>query len=223
MAQSEIPAFGSWDTTGNTPYTQKFENARKNKKPGISSHPNDPRRHPEPPTRSPLHPAYTPDTQGQNPLNPPHGRRHEADPHRRHSLPQRDVRGSAANAPRSPYRMVPGSASPAQPSNPSKPRQRAAGMHTPERRSPSEGQGQHTPRRSRMKQGGRGYDMPEDDVAVPPFGEWDESNAASGEKFTGIFNRVRDDKLSPNTSTRQPDTSRSQANKVKQTCPCCIL
>lgn len=65
--------------------------------------------------------------------------------------------------------------------------------------------------------------QPEDDVAVPPFGEWDEGNAASGEKFTGIFNRVRDDKLSPNTSTRQPDTNRSQENKVKQTCPCCIL
>lgn len=89
-------------------------------------------------------------------------------------------------------------------------------MQTPERRASSEGHGQHTPRRSRDKQGGRGYDAPEDDVAVPPFGEWDEGNAASGEKFTGIFNRVRDDKLSPNTSTRQPDTNRSQENKVKQ-------
>lgn len=224
MAQPDIPAFGNWDTTGNTPYKQKFENARKSKKAGISSHPNDPRRHPEPPTKSPLHPAYTPDAQGQSPMNPQHGRRQEADPHRRHSLSQqREVGGGTGSAPRSPYRMVHGSASPAQPNNPSKPKHKSSGMQTPERRASSEGHGQHTPRRSRGKQGGRGYDAPEDDVAVPPFGEWDEGNAASGEKFTGIFNRVRDDKLSPNTSTRQPDTNRSQENKVKQTCPCCIL
>uniref|UniRef100_A0A0E0KPL9 RIN4 pathogenic type III effector avirulence factor Avr cleavage site domain-containing protein n=1 Tax=Oryza punctata TaxID=4537 RepID=A0A0E0KPL9_ORYPU len=223
MAQPDIPAFGNWDSTGNTPYTQKFENARKNKKAGISSHPNDPRRHPEPPTKSPLHPAYAPDAQGQSPMNPQHGRRQEADhPHRRHPLPQREVGGSAS-APRSPYRMAHGSTSPAQPNNLPKPKHRSTGMRTPERRSPSEGHGQHTPRRSRGKQGGRGYDAPEDDVAVPPFGEWDEGNAASGEKFTGIFNRVRDDKLSPNTSTRQPDTNHRQENKVKQTCPCCIL
>jgi hypothetical protein len=35
----------------------------------------------------------------------------------------------------------------------------------------------------------------EEEVAVPPFGEWDDANAASGEKYTGIFNRVRDDRL----------------------------
>uniref|UniRef100_A0A0D9W423 RIN4 pathogenic type III effector avirulence factor Avr cleavage site domain-containing protein n=1 Tax=Leersia perrieri TaxID=77586 RepID=A0A0D9W423_9ORYZ len=214
MAQSNIPAFGNWDTTGNTPYTQKFENARKNKKPGISSHPNDPRRHPEPPAKSPLHPAYTPDTQGQSLMNPQHGRRHEADPHRRHPLPNRDV-GGGGSAPRSPYRMVTGSASPAQPNNPSKPKQRT-GMNTPDRRAPFEGHGQHTPGRTRTKQGGRGYDAHEDDVAVPPFGEWDEGNAESGEKYTGIFNRVRDDKLSPNSSTRQPGANRNQENMVKQ-------
>ncbi|KAL5215537.1 hypothetical protein ABZP36_006938 [Zizania latifolia] len=217
MAQPDIPAFGNLDITGNTSYTQKFENARKNRKTGISSHPNDPRRHAEPPVRSPLHSAHTPDPHGQSPMNPPHGRRHETDPHRRHSLPQR-VLGATASAPRSPYRMVPGSASSAQPNNPSKPKHRLAGMHALERRTSSEGHGQHTPGRSRMRQGGQGYDEPEDDVAIPKFGEWDEDNAASGEKYTGIFNRVRDDKLSPNSSTRQPTTNRSQENKVQQVC-----
>jgi hypothetical protein len=55
-------------------------------------------------------------------------------------------------------------------------------------------------------------------VAVPPFGEWDDANAASGEKYTGIFNRVRDDRLSPTSSARQPSTTRSEENKVQQVC-----
>ena len=59
--------------------------------------------------------------------------------------------------------------------------------------------------------------QPEEEVAVPPFGEWDDSNAASGEKYTGIFNRVRDDRLSPSTS-RQPSTTRGEENKEKQVC-----
>lgn len=58
----------------------------------------------------------------------------------------------------------------------------------------------------------------EEAAAVPPFGEWDDANAASGEKYTGIFNRVRDDRLSPNTSTRQPSTTRREENKVPQVC-----
>jgi hypothetical protein len=72
-----------------------------------------------------------------------------------------------------------------------------------------------------MKASDRGYE-PEEEVVVPPFGEWDDANAESGEKYTGIFNRVRDDRLSPNTS-RQPSTIRGAENKVKQKCFCCIL
>uniref|UniRef100_A0A453BUK1 RIN4 pathogenic type III effector avirulence factor Avr cleavage site domain-containing protein n=1 Tax=Aegilops tauschii subsp. strangulata TaxID=200361 RepID=A0A453BUK1_AEGTS len=60
---------------------------------------------------------------------------------------------------------------------------------------------------------------PDDEVAVPPFGEWDEANAASGEKYTGIFNRVRDDKLSPDSSARQQSSgNRKDENKVQQVC-----
>lgn len=56
-------------------------------------------------------------------------------------------------------------------------------------------------------------------MAVPPFGEWDEANAASGEKYTGIFNRVRDDKLSPDSSARQQSSgNRRDENKVQQVC-----
>ena len=61
--------------------------------------------------------------------------------------------------------------------------------------------------------------QPEEEVAVPPFGEWDDANAASGEKYTGIFNRVRDDKLSPESSSRhQSSRNRREENKVEQVC-----
>ncbi|KAL6652732.1 hypothetical protein ACP70R_011657 [Stipagrostis hirtigluma subsp. patula] len=174
-------------------------------------------------------------TQNQGPRNPPHRTRPETDPHRhsghptqrepaprRHANPQRE-QGRNASAPRSPYRAAAGSASPRQPNDQPKSKHRSMGMQTPERRASSEGHGQHTPGRSKMKQNARGYEA-EEEVAVPPFGEWDEANAASGEKYTGIFNRVRDDKLSPNTSARQSSSAtRGQENKVKQTCPCCIL
>lgn len=256
VQQSEIPPFGDWETTGNTPYTQKFEDARKNNKTGVPAQPNDPRRNPEPPRKSPLHPtAYKTDPQNQGPRNPTHRPRPETDHQRpsdhpthrepaprRHSNLQRE-QGGNVGAPRSPYRTAAGSASPMQPSNQSKPKHRSTGMQTPERRASSEGYGQHTPGRSRMKPSDRGYEViipyghfqqhvlpleyftlysclliqPEE-VAVPPFGEWDDANAASGEKYTGIFNRVRDDRLSPNTSARQPSTSHGEQNKAQQVC-----
>jgi hypothetical protein len=53
---------------------------------------------------------------------------------------------------------------------------------------------------------------------VPPFGDWDDGNAASGEKYTGIFNKVRDNKLSPSSSIGQPSTAYSQENNVQQVC-----
>lgn len=166
MQQPEIPAFGDWETTGNTPYTQKFKDARKNKKTGIPAQPNDPRQNLEPPRKSPLHPtAYITDPQDQGPGNPPHRPRPEADhqrysdrptnrepAQRRQANPQRE-QGSNVSAPRSLYRTAPGSASPI-PNNQSKPKNRSTGMQTPERRASSEGPGQHTPGRYRTKPGG---------------------------------------------------------------------
>lgn len=228
-AQPRIPTFGDWENSVDVPYTQKFEGARKNRKTGIYANPNEPGRNPEPPRQSPLNPsAYTPEPREQGPRTPLHGRRPANDPHhreaapRRPTNPQREQRGDA-NAPRSPYRNAVGSASPMQSNSPSHPKPRAGGMQTPERRPSSDAHGQHTPGRSRMRQSNQGYN-PDDEVAVPPFGEWDEGNAASGEKFTGIFNRVRDDKLSPDSSSRHPSSGHSKKdNKVQQTCPCCIL
>uniref|UniRef100_A0ACD5U9H7 Uncharacterized protein n=1 Tax=Avena sativa TaxID=4498 RepID=A0ACD5U9H7_AVESA len=225
--QPRIPAFGNWEnSTEDVPYTQKFEGARKSKKTGVYANPNEPGSQPEPPRKSPLHPSATPDPREQAPRTPQHGRRPANDPHHREAAPRRHTReqGGDGSTPRSPYRNSAGYASPMQSNSPSNPKHRAAGMQTPERRVSSDTHGQNTPGRSRMRPSNQGYNMPEEEVAVPPFGEWDAGDAASGEKYTGIFNRVRDDKLSPDSSSRQQQSgNRRQDNKVEQTCPCCIL
>ncbi|KAM0890146.1 hypothetical protein ACQ4PT_027237 [Festuca glaucescens] len=218
-----IPAFGDWEnSTEEVPYTQKFEGARKSKKTGVYANPNEPGRHPEPPHKSPLNPsAYTTDPREQGPRTPQHGRRPANDPHHREAVPlrqtnpQREQLGDGS-APRSPYRNAAGSASPMHSNSPSRPKPRATGMQTPDRRASSEAHGQHTPGRSRMRPSNQGYNA-EEEVAVPPFGEWDAGDATSGEKYTGIFNRVRDDKLSPDSSSRQQSSgNRRQDNKVEQ-------
>nr|CAD1839103.1 unnamed protein product [Ananas comosus var. bracteatus] len=62
----------------------------------------------------------------------------------------------------------------------------------------SKGGGSHgpnnTPGRSRMRGGGRGDESPEMGSTVPKFGEWDEKDPSSADNFTGIFNKVREEK-----------------------------
>ncbi|XP_020589560.1 RPM1-interacting protein 4-like [Phalaenopsis equestris] len=52
----------------------------------------------------------------------------------------------------------------------------------------------NTPGRSRLKAGSRADESPEEGAAVPKFGEWDEDNPSSADGFTGIFNKVREEK-----------------------------
>jgi hypothetical protein len=63
------------------------------------------------------------------------------------------------SAPRSPYRNAAGSASPMHSNSPSRPKPRATGMQTPERRASSDAHGQHTPGRSRMRPSNQGYNV----------------------------------------------------------------
>ncbi|ONK56189.1 uncharacterized protein A4U43_C10F5050 [Asparagus officinalis] len=52
----------------------------------------------------------------------------------------------------------------------------------------------NTPGRFKTRTGGRGDDSPDKSPAVPRFGDWDENNPSSGEGFTGIFEKVREEK-----------------------------
>ncbi|XP_042402340.1 uncharacterized protein LOC121992202 isoform X2 [Zingiber officinale] len=44
-----------------------------------------------------------------------------------------------------------------------------------------------------------------DDVAVPPFAEWDENDPASGEKYTGIFKLIAENRRTPGTPYQPPE------------------
>uniref|UniRef100_A0A0E0K042 RIN4 pathogenic type III effector avirulence factor Avr cleavage site domain-containing protein n=1 Tax=Oryza punctata TaxID=4537 RepID=A0A0E0K042_ORYPU len=239
MSQGGVPTFGNWSAAGDTPYTQKFENLRRSKKTagGVYSNPNEvtetPDQPPPPPLRSPLHPSShnTPDALNQrqryerkpetghprpagSPLHRENLPRRHANPLRQHHLDH----GGYGGSPRSPYREVAAATSAAAAASP-RSRYRSAGMQTPDRKaSSSDGRVPMTPGRSRLKQGGRGFEPASDEVTVPPFGDWDDANAASGEKYTGIFNRVRRDKLSPNSSVKQqpPSSSGRQEHEVQQ-------
>ncbi|KAL2336815.1 hypothetical protein Fmac_011261 [Flemingia macrophylla] len=70
---------------------------------------------------------------------------------------------------------------------------------TPGRDSPSwEGKNSYdshgTPGRSRLRPINRGDETPDKGAAVPKFGDWNESDPASADGFTHIFNKVREEK-----------------------------
>nr|CAD1824430.1 unnamed protein product [Ananas comosus var. bracteatus] len=64
-------------------------------------------------------------------------------------------------------------------------------------RSQAHGHDAKTTERPRRRHGGRGNVTPEREFVVPPFGKWDESNPKSGDKYTGIFEKLREDRQSP--------------------------
>ncbi|XP_051127900.1 RPM1-interacting protein 4-like [Andrographis paniculata] len=66
-----------------------------------------------------------------------------------------------------------------------------------------------TPGRSRLRSVTRGDDSPERGPAVPKFGDWDETDPSTGEGYTQIFNKVREEKHS--------DTGRAPAATTTET------
>ncbi|CAK9173717.1 unnamed protein product [Ilex paraguariensis] len=58
----------------------------------------------------------------------------------------------------------------------------------------SHGLAPSTPGRSRLRSVTCGDETPDRSPAIPKFGEWNESDPASVEGFTHIFNRVREER-----------------------------
>lgn len=198
MAKAHVPKFGNWEGDDDVPYTQYFDNARKGKIAGKIINPNDPQENPEsfnkpnsvstPPTMRQSDGAKRRDADVR--LAPGSPLRHDAvsrkpvDPHR---MQNRISAGSDRSLEQSPLH----------PSYQAKAGGRA-GVNSPswEKRSSLEGHGlaPNTPGRLKGRPGGRGDGMPEKGSAVPKFGEWDESDPASADGFTHIFNKVREEK-----------------------------
>ncbi|KAK7395440.1 hypothetical protein VNO78_15998 [Psophocarpus tetragonolobus] len=104
---------------------------------------------------------------------------------------------------------------------------------TPGRDSPSwEGKNSYdrshgTPGRSRLRPFNRGDETPDKGAAVPKFGDWDESNPASADGYTHIFNKVREEKQvgaghMPGTPNGRQFAARNQPadNKAQSCCFC---
>ncbi|RVW45866.1 RPM1-interacting protein 4 [Vitis vinifera] len=166
MAQrSHVPKFGNWDND-NVPYTAYFDNARKEKTgpTGLRINPNDPEENPE---------AFM---FGRSEATPPHHLNPQKPPQKKTTRSINSESGSEkSNLDYSHLRkksqLSDGGSSSLSPSVPGPSHTRLKSIGTP----------------------------PPDDHAhrvasVPKFGAWDETDPTSGEGFTVIFNKVKQER-----------------------------
>ncbi|KAJ6801454.1 RPM1-interacting protein 4-like [Iris pallida] len=184
---ARVPKFGNWESGDDVPYTQYFDNARKGKTAGKLINPNDPQENPVSFSQDmPVQPATfrTYELEAAGPKNDDvhryRDRDYPSDPNRR----ARKSGGSDSSFDQSPLH----------PAYQAKGRSRV-GANSPslEKKGASEG-APNTPGRARGKNGGRGGEIPGRGPEVPKFGEWDESDPASADDFSHIFNKVREER-----------------------------
>ncbi|KAF7845583.1 RPM1-interacting protein 4 [Senna tora] len=223
MAQnSHVPKFGNWESEENVPYTAYFDKARKGRTSTKTINPNDPEESPD------LAADNVSNRNGSDSTH--HHGEHGAVSTDTHRKPARQSTGSENSIERSPLHR--------QAKTPGR-----DGHNGEAKNSYDSSHG--TPGRSRLKPVNRGdetvYNMQHNtyslkliyhpkavqhlvadgdgDAAVPKFGEWDESDPASADGFTHIFNKVREErqgaKQAPGTPTQRSYITRSQANDDK--------
>ncbi|MCD7453709.1 hypothetical protein HAX54_021900 [Datura stramonium] len=170
MSGSHVPEFGNWDGE-NVPYTAYFENARKNNKGGKMINPNDPEENPE---------AFAYSGYDDASINPSigSGQNKSIGPTNSNSESfgdnQRNISGFSVNQPTR--------------------RQRISDV---KKKKNDRGNGFFPPSPNRLIKNSRN---PSDDLScssaasVPKFGAWDEKDPTSGEGFTVIFNKVKEEK-----------------------------
>lgn len=210
-----VPKFGSWEDEGQGDhlYTQYFENARKGKSPGRSVNQNDRNEDTEALSNDPPSIKASPLRAGSDP-----GQRKQKDERRANR--EDDLRRHEATA-RKPYADSPNHRY-GDPANYDGTARKASNERSPMHArhqtrlankggvsSPSgdrRGSAPTTPGRSKLRSSGRGDETPERGSAVPKFGEWDEKDPSTGEGFTDIFDKVREEKQSglDNVGTSNP-------------------
>ncbi|KAM3189853.1 hypothetical protein ACQJBY_068232 [Aegilops geniculata] len=198
---AHVPKFGNWDNDGNVPYTLYFDNARKGKG-GKPINPNDPVENPEAFSSSVVAPSPNRSFDQGRPALPP------ASPPPAHHHERRPSDAPAAAPPLSPYHRNAGGEPPRR--GPGGGRAGGGGYSVEQSPAPSplhpygqsraeysDGSGYglvaNSVDRSRARGASRGNETPTRGSAVPKFGDWD-SNPASADGYTHIFNKVREEK-----------------------------
>ncbi|XP_047071536.1 RPM1-interacting protein 4-like isoform X1 [Lolium rigidum] len=203
MAHQGVPKFGSWEDEGQA-YTQYFENARKGKSPGRSVNPNNPKEATEAPSNDPPSVKASPLRAGTEP-----GLRSKDETR---ATREDDLRRHDATA-----RKASNERSPMHPRHAARLANKGGGASpSGDRRGSAEGNRGNaptTPGRSKMRPSGRGDETPERGSAVPKFGDWDEKDPSTGEGFTDIFEKVREEKQS---GTDNVSTSHAYTNRYNQ-------
>ncbi|KAI4354327.1 hypothetical protein L6164_003197 [Bauhinia variegata] len=229
--RSHVPKFGNWEGEESVPYTAYFDKARKGRTGTKMINPNDPEENAglAPDDSSIDLPPSKPRVDKEVPVGRGSGRssnelqrsREDGDPKQFIDSPARQGVGSAETRRRS-SRQSAGSEHSVERS-PLHRQARAPGRDSPSWEPKSYDSSHGTPGRSKLRPVNRGDETPDRGAAVPKFGEWDESNPASADGYTHIFNKVREERHggagnvsgTPNESTY----GRNQATHDKaQTC-----
>lgn len=151
---------------------------------------------------------------------------HEADSRKAVNSPHHGLGGISTDSPRRVSRQGVGSdrsveQSPLHPNHQTRLGNKNSGVSSPSWERKSTADSSHgltsTPGRSRLRSVTRGGDdTPDDSPAVPKFGDWDESDPASGEGYTQVFDRVREEKQSGTGKVPIMPTESSYSNGQKQ-------
>ncbi|KAJ1292715.1 hypothetical protein BS78_01G011400 [Paspalum vaginatum] len=227
MTHQGVPKFGNWEGEGDHLYTQYFENARKGKSPGRSANQNDHKGDPEMLSKDPQSAKASPLRTGSDQVarKPKDERRaNREDGLHRHEAAARKPYAESPNHKYSDHALYDSAArKTGMERSPLHPHHQArlvnkGGVSSPswERRGSSEGNrgtAPTTPGRSKMRSSARGDETPERGSAVPKFGEWDEKDPSTGEGFTDIFNKVREEKQSGDAPVITSGTGYNRSNQ----------
>nr|XP_027088814.1 RPM1-interacting protein 4-like isoform X1 [Coffea arabica] len=209
MAQrSHVPKFGNWDGE-NVPYTAYFDNARKEKISGIRMNPNDPEENPEAFMFSGLINGGEASEFSPTPLQ-----RNLVRPISSEKYRQKQRYGhwrNTSDEPKSVGQKSPGSESITDKNNYDNPHQQKRSER--KKSMMTENSNSFIPLSpARRARGGSDTsdDLSYNSASVPKFGAWDERDPRSGEGFTVIFNKVKEEKriaASKFAPAQQPQSS----------------
>ncbi|TXG72627.1 hypothetical protein EZV62_001206 [Acer yangbiense] len=245
--QSNVPQFGNWESEGNVPYTAYFEKARK-KKTSVNTNVNNPEQNPRMLSNNvaPVQaPPFQMDTEsvaqkGRETLRTKHANstsrensdlvRSSASP-LHHNIDHHHISKSSSDTHKKAIQLTVGPDRRIEhPHHQAKLGGKGNGASW-ERKNSTEGSNNLAPLTSGRSRPGsvtRGHQTTDHGATVPKFGDWDETNPASADGFTHVFNKVREDKLNnrtgqvPVAATQNPHSNNRMQhdNEMSKRCFC---